>query len=446
MRGFANLKKKAAAIRRYFRLPITDQRLFLGGTALTISSVPFQPGPESLLHARKTVERILTENIIPFWYPEIVDEQDGGYRLNHSLDAKWLGPANKSLVAQARTIWFFSRLANSKYASAEYLAAAGHGYEFLRDRMWDDQFGGFFWEVDASGKAATVHEKRSYGQAFALYALTEYAIASQDVSAQTKAGELFRLIDNAAYDRVHGGYRDICRRDWSPLSGGGAAPNSVPIKRMNTHLHLLEAIKAFFVFSEAPAARERLIELILINSNSVVRKNVGACTERYLENWQPLPSSGSRRVCYGHDLENVWLLVQACKVAGFSSSLLLDLHRTLFQNALKYGFDRKKGGFYDSGPLQTPADRREKIWWVQAEGLVAALLMCHITGIKDYWNCFLQTLDWIDSYQADWTFGDWYEKVGADGKPSGCKAGPWKSPYHNGRAMLECLDLLDSFE
>ena len=84
---------------------------------------------------------------------------------------------------------------------------------------------------------------------------------------------------------------------------------------MNTHLHLLEAITSFCSFTEDALARERLMELILINSNSVVRKDIGACTDRYLENWQPLTGPAYQRISYGHDLENIWLLMEACKAA-----------------------------------------------------------------------------------------------------------------------------------
>lgn len=189
-------------------------------------------------------------------------------------------------------------------------------------------------------------------------------------------------------------------------------------------------------------ARERVIQLIFVNSNSVVRKNIGACTDKCLDNWKPLKGPSYDRVSYGHDVENVWLLADACKTARLSGGLFLDLYRALFSYALQYGFDRKGGGFYDSGLLNAPADRREKVWWVQAEGLVAALQMFRLTGEEVYWNCFSRTLEWIVNHQADWEHGDWYERIDQVGRASGVKAGPWKSPYHNGRAMLHCLDLL----
>ena len=310
--------------------------------------------------------------------------------------------------------------------------------------MWDQQFGGFYWEVDSSGRVSRP-EKQIYGQAFALYALTEYATASGDSSAKVTANEVFRLMETKAHDQRYGGYRDILQRDWTPLSSTRTAHahDRVPVKRMNTHLHLLEAITTFVALTDEPLARERLIELILVNSNSVVRKDIGACTEKYLESWQPFDGPNDQRVSYGHDVENIWLLMEACRTAGIAENLLADLYRTLFKYAFHYGFDRKEGGFYNSGFFNAPADRREKIWWVQAEGLVAALQMYRLTREPLYWNCFTLVLDWIVKHQVDWKHGDWYQMVDDKGKPSGVKAGPWKGPYHNGRAMLRCLDLLD---
>ncbi|MGH7929956.1 MAG: AGE family epimerase/isomerase, partial [Candidatus Binatia bacterium] len=327
---------------------------------------------------------------------------------------------------------------------SEHLKAASHGYEFLCDRMWDEKFGGFYWQVDAAGRLPSNSEKRMYGQSFGLFALTEYAMVSGDPAAKAMAKGLFNLMETQAHDVEHGGYRENFRRDWTPapVKRAGDRNHTIATKRMNTHMHLLEAVTPFLALTNEPAARERLIELIFISSNSVIRKNVGACTDEYLENWEPLRGPGYDRVSYGHDVENIWLLVEAAQAAGFSVSPLMDFCRTLFSYALQYGFDRKYGGFYNSGGFNAPADRREKIWWVQAEGLVSALQMYRVTGEEVYWKCFSRTLEWVVKHQVDWQHGDWHDTIDQDGRVSGVKAGPWKGPYHNGRAMLQCLDLL----
>jgi len=408
-----------------------------------------QSSPESDLgKIKEKLEQMLLENIVPFWYPQVIDRDDGGYRLNHDQEGRWLGPANKTLVTQSRTVWFFSELCNAGYGTEEHLEAARHGFAFLRDRMWDHEFGGFFWEVDAQGKIATRPHKHLYSQGFALYALAAYIQATGDTSAVRLAREFFRLLEFHAHDGEYGGYREFFRRDWGPVPEnidpymGGDGPK---IKLMNTHLHLMEPFTTYYLVSRDPVVRERLVELIFVQSNAVVRKEVGGCTDKYERDWTPLRDPQYERISYGHDIENVWLLVEACSAAGIANGPLLDLYRTLMDYSLRYGFDHEEGGFYDTGPFGEPADQRDKIWWVQAEGLVASLYMYYLTREERYFTAFAKTLDWISEHQVDWERGDWHAWI-ADGEAGGSKAGAWKSPYHNGRAMLQCLKIIDSLE
>ena len=410
------------------------------------------PTRQDFVLYKEILERILTQNIIAFWFPQVIDLEDGGFRVNYDIKGKWRGRANKHLVTQARTVWFFSRLSRTKYGTSEHLKAAQHGYDFLCDRMWDKQFGGFYWEMDSSGSTVIKPNKHLYGQAFGLYAVSEYAIASGNSTATALAQKLFNLLECKAHDSQHGGYREFFHCDWSlPSPDIKSYMNTTPIiKQLNTHVHLLEALTPYYSLTKDRIARERLIELIFLQSNAVVRKTVGACTDKYHLDWTPLDGAGYDRITYGHDLENVWLLIEACNAAGISNGPLLDLYRTLFNYSLQYGLDREHGGFYYTGPFNAPADSQAKIWWVQAEGLVSALQMYRLTGEMLYFNCFSKTLDWIVRHQADWEYGDWFAQIGENGKPSGDKAGnkegAWKSPYHNGRAMIKCLELLLSFE
>ena len=392
------------------------------------------------------LERLLNENILPFWFPEVVDPR-GGYRLNHDEEGTWQGPADKALVVQARTLWFFSRLYRDGYGTEEHLEAARHGFEFLRDKLWDPVFGGFFWSVDAAGEVATRPHKHLYGQGFALYALVEYCAATTDSSAIALANTFFDLLEARAHDAEFGGYQEWFRRDWVPFSRVDTYMGTpADFKLMNTHLHLMEPLTTYYRLNSDERVRERLLELIFVQSNAVVRKRIGVSTDKYLRDWTPILEPPHNRVSYGHDIENVWLLIEAHKAAGLPNGLMLDLYRRLMDYALEYGFDNQLGGFYSAGEFDAPADERQKIWWVQAEGLVAALSMYRQTGELKYWQAFVKTYDWIVGYQADWKNGDWHALVYEDGAVEGGKANAWKSPYHNGRAVLECLRLLSELQ
>jgi mannobiose 2-epimerase len=320
--------------------------------------------------------------------------------------------------------------------------AADVGFRFLRDRMWDAEHGGFFWEVDPTGTKVVRGDKHLYGQAFGLYALSEYHLASGNTEARALANRLFALLESRAHDAEYGGYREFFARDWSapPPGANGYLGAPADVKLMNTHLHLLEALTTY-VRAGAPArARERLSELVAIESQAVIRKGWGASTDRHRRDWTPLVDDATR-VSYGHDLENIWLVVDALRALDQPTAPYHDLFRTVFDYALRHGYDEDAGGFFDSGLPGKPADRRAKIWWVQAEALVSALTMFELTREPQYVDVFARTWEFVNTRQTDWASGEWHEAVDPGGRPrAGNKAHPWKAGYHNGRALIEALE------
>jgi mannose/cellobiose epimerase-like protein (N-acyl-D-glucosamine 2-epimerase family) len=390
------------------------------------------------------LEKNLTENILKFWYPGTIDREHGGFLIDHDAQGRFKGEGPKAIVTQARMVWLSARLMREGRGGPAMAEAARQGYRFLLDRMWDRDFGGFYWEVDRTGTRVVHANKHLYGQAFGLYAIAEYARATRDQAAVADARRLFDLIEARAHDATHGGYREFFARDWGPPPPearpylGGTAD----LKLMNTHLHLMEALTALYLADPSPRVAMRLSELITIQSNTVVRKKIGACTDQYAADWTPKLDGAAARASYGHDLENIWLLADALEALGQPVAPLGDLFTQLFAYSVANGYDESNGGFYDSGPLGQPADRRDKIWWVQAEALVSALTMYRLTGDPHYARVYLKTWAFTDTKQTDWTAGEWHPTVTADGRAIGEKANRWKAGYHNGRAMLEALRIL----
>lgn len=385
------------------------------------------------------VSRNLT-NIIRFWHPVSVDRENGGYLVNLDERGRPAKAQPKMIVTQARMLWFYSHLARNGYQPAEFLRAAETGYRFLTERMWDADFGGFYWEVDVTGRERIQPKKHLYGQAFALYAISEYYLATQRSEALEFARKFFRLLEAKSHDRIHGGYVEFFDRDWSEPAAGEVSYMGEPqLKLMNTHLHLMEAMTAYYRASQDPVARERLLELITIESNTVVRKDLGACSDKYARDWTPRLDGNYARVSYGHDLENIWLLIDACQAADVPVGPYQDLFRTLWQYAMRYGYDAEEGGFYDSGLFGQRADRRQKVWWVQAEVIVCALYLHRLTGEEEYAEVFRKTFDFIEKNLTDWEHGDWFQEISANGQVDRAKGHRWKAAYHNGRAMVECL-------
>ena len=77
-------------------------------------------------------------------------------------------------------VWLSARLMREGRGGPAMAEAARQGYRFLLDRMWDREYGGFYWEVDRAGTRSFTPNKHLYGQAFGLYAIAEYARATRD--------------------------------------------------------------------------------------------------------------------------------------------------------------------------------------------------------------------------------------------------------------------------
>jgi mannobiose 2-epimerase len=149
------------------------------------------------------------------------------------------------------------------------------------------------------------------------------------------------------------------------------------------------------------------------------------------------------RASYGHDVECVWLTLDASRALGMSPRLLRGWAEGLCSYSMKYGYDPRNGGFYYTGPLGKPAQDTRKEWWVQAEALVSMLEMHRLTGQREYENAFHRTLDFVAKHQVA-RKGGWWATRAADGSPQGqTRTSPWQGAYHSGRAMLRCAKLLE---
>ena len=405
-----------------------------------------EPTMERMQEDHRLLLRILQENILPFWRTRAIDQDYGGYSLNYDIYGKLHGNKRKRFVSQARTLWTFSRLASSPYGNSEDLLIADHGFEFLKDRMWDRNDGGFFWEITPSDPETTASNKHVFALTTGLFALTQYFMVSKNPSVSILLQEILSLMESKCYDNQYGGYKEFFSRDWSTPSE--TDKNYLKIgksnKSFNSHLHLMESYALYYSMTKDALAYKRLMELITIQSNCFLIKGVGAFFPEALPDWKPALPLEEFGISYGHDLENVWLLMEACNAAEMNEKLFGDLFRNICDYSFRYGFDTKLGGFFQEGKVFQTADHRDKVSWVQAETMVCCLKMYQMTGDKLYFSMFDRTLEWIHSHQADWQNGEWYERIDEKGKMMGLKAGPWKGPYHNLRGVLECMNVLSS--
>ncbi len=214
-------------------------------------------------------------------------------------------------------------------------------------------------------------------------------------------------------------------------------------KTYNTHLHVLEALTALYYIWPDALVKERLAELLVINTSTVHHPDFACNIDGFQPDWHLIETPTNLRASYGHDVECSWLALDAARALGQSPNLYRGWAEALCGYALKHGYDTKNGGFFYTGPLGKAAEDTKKEWWVQAEALVAMLEMYHLTGKPEYYAAFAQTLDFVEKFQVA-KEGSWWATRTADGSPKGDpRTSPWQGAYHNGRALLLCAKHLE---
>ncbi len=401
------------------------------------------PSRAALLEQAKRCRHTLETSLIKLYLPAAVDRDHGGYF--ESMRGGKLAPTGeKFLTLQARQLWFFSTLDRVDLDRTAARAAAQSGFEFLETKMRDRQNGGYFSKVTDAGEPKD-KRKHVYLNAFALYGLVAYYRATDEPRALAAAKDLFGVLEEHAHDRKHGGYNEFFTDDWRPITDAKensyvGAPGT---KTYNTHLHVLEALTALYGVWPDPLVKERLIELLIIVTNTIRHPDFPCNNDGFWPDWRRIETPANLRASYGHDVECTWLVLDAGRALHQSPNLYRGWAESLCGYCLKYGYDRKDGGFFYTGPLGKPAEDTKKEWWVQAEALVAMLEMYRLTGKLEYYTAFSETLDFVEKHQVA-RDGGWWATRAADGSANGdTRSSPWQGAYHNGRAMLLCAKHLE---
>jgi mannobiose 2-epimerase len=412
-----------------------------------------QPAKEAYPKLADEVRAHFDANVLKVWFPRCVDDEHGGFRSTFNREWKPAAKQNRFLVFQSRMTWLTSQVAMHRpELREEYLKYARHGVAMLQ-RMWDAEQGGLFWGLDENGKIDPQYgtEKQAYGISFGIYALAAAYEATKDPAALELAMRTFAWFDDHAHDAANGGYHEALRRDGTPiipkdlsdtLKNRSPGPNvTYGYKSMNSHIHLLEAFTQLYHAKRDERVRARLEEVFLIVRDRIAVEP-GCLNLFFTPDWRAVPDHDS----FGHDIETAYLLLEASETLGRTDEeKTLLVSRRLVDHALDWGYDAKLGGFYDQGAAFDKAHVLDKVWWTQAEGLNALLLMHARFGKETdrYWKAFELTWAFVNKYQVDHEFGGWWDTVDAAGKvTSPRKAHDWKAGYHDGRALMNIEEML----
>lgn len=409
----------------------------------------------------------VVDELLKPWYPKAVDTMYGGFLSAFTYDFKPTGNQDKMIVTQARHVWSNSKAAEVFPELTYYKASAKQGADFLRNVLWDKQYGGFYTFTDRQGnpKPVSFAPKEAYGNSFAIYALAAYYQASGDTSALNLAKKTFWWLEKHSHDPVYKGYYQHMELNGTPIKrdSGIRSTAETGYKDQNSSIHLLEAFTELYSVWPDALLKTRLNEMLLLVRNTIADKR-GNLILFFQPDWTPVSYSDSSEavykkhhsldhISYGHNVETTYLMLEASHALGLhQDTATLRIGKLMLDDALEHGWDATVGGFYDEGyyfkdKLGLTITEDTKNWWAQAEGLNTLLLMSELYPLDkhQYYKKFEKLWTYVQTYLIDHEHGDWYQG-GIDKQPQyklALKGQIWKGTYHTFRALQNCIMRLD---
>ncbi|MCL2833559.1 MAG: AGE family epimerase/isomerase [Treponema sp.] len=414
--------------------------------------------PPKTQAAINEIKEILTGKLIPFWLDRGIDNEFGGYLTCIGESGEKLADDNKYIVTQARMIWGFSALREFAAPSdaARLENAARQGFDFFIKNFWDAEFGGFFWKTNRAGKCLDAG-KLSYGQSFAIYALSEYGLRYGSTEACSLAKETFDAMQVNAADTLYGGYFENMQMDWSLAPSGIFAGDR---KSLDIHMHLMEAFTVLYRATGLEIHRRKLLEVIdlillrMVNEggygfnqfdrafNKIPAINIYRTWNAERETNEKIENPADT-TSYGHNVELSWLMYAAYQALGISvPDDRALIFKRLLDHSIKHGYDNENGGIYRDGIADGPVLVTDKEWWQNFEAMAGYLNGFLRFGDEIYCEYFGKTWDFIKKHFLIEPFFESRQLLDRKGNPIISNIGnPWKGIYHTGRAMAECIKI-----
>lgn len=396
------------------------------------------PHSTALAGLRAEAAEELSGTILAFWAGVAVDPDYGGFRGLIRNDLSFDPQAPKGVIQNSRILWTFSQ-AHRLLGTTLYRTLADRAYDALVRHFWDPDFGGLFWLVEPGGQPRDT-KKVTYAQAFGIYGFSEYYRATGHAATLEHAIALYRLLERHCRDPHHKGYTEGTPRDWTSDPTMILDVVQAP-KSMNTHLHVLEAYTNLLRVWDDAELRTRLRTLIRLLLDHIVDR----ATDHFKLYFDMAWNQVGDHISCGHDIEGSWLLVEAAEVLG-DAELLAEVRAVAVQMAQAVwegGIDADGGLFNETGPHGVVDANKD--WWPQAEAVVGFLNAYELTQAPHFLDAALASWRFIQQHIVDHEHGEWFWGVTRGGEPLAHreKSGPWKAPYHNGRACMEIVQRID---
>ncbi|QES89838.1 AGE family epimerase/isomerase [Rhizosphaericola mali] len=373
-------------------------------------------------------------SILDYWTTKMKDNTNGGFYGEINGKDQLISEAEKGGVLNARILWTYSAAYNLTKDNS-YLQMAEYAWDYIQKYFIDAQYGGVYWSVDYNGQPLKTR-KQIYGQAFMIYALSEFYIATANENALSLAKDLFELIEKYSFDAEFGGYFEAFTQEWvleTDLRLSDKDENEK--KTMNTHLHIIEGYAALYRVWKDEKLKKQIIHLLENFEQHIYDASSKHLILFFNEKWE----NHHDIISYGHDIEAGWLLQEAAEIVEEEEWVAKTKKIALaLTDAIAEAIDVDGGLWYEKDGEKWVY---QKHWWPQAESVVGFFNVYQISNDVKYLDSAKASWSFIENKIIDYKNGEWIWGVDQDGfaMQEEDKAGFWKCPYHNGRACMEII-------
>ena len=386
----------------------------------------------------KNKAEIELKNILNYWLENTLDYENGGFvgEINYNEKPNFL--AEKGAVLNGRILWTFSA-AYAIHKTEQYRDAAERAFNYIKEYIYDKEFGGVFWTVEYNGRPKDT-KNQIYALAFVIYGLSEYYKISKNEEALEMAQNLFYKIELHSRDRNKKGYLEAFTRKWKEIDDLRLSEKDANEKKtMNTHLHIVEAYANLYMIWRDKTVKTAIKEILEITALYFIDKNSWHLKLFFDENWNEKEDV----ISYGHDIEAAWLLLWCAEI--LEDQDLISTYKKYaikFAESTKEGIDNDGGLWYEYEPKEKKLIP-EKHWWPQAELWIGMINAWQLTQNEEFLKITENNFEFVEKYIIDHKNGEWIWGINQDYTPIlKDKVGLWKCPYHNSRACIELIKRL----
>jgi mannose/cellobiose epimerase-like protein (N-acyl-D-glucosamine 2-epimerase family) len=373
-------------------------------------------------------------SIMGFYYPQCMNREGGGYFQYFDSDGAVTRDNRQSHLVSISRLTINFAYASTHLASKEYLEAARHGVEFLREQHLNPKTGGYAWILQDG--VVTDGDNYCYGLAFVLIAYAR-AYAAGVLEAFDYIAESFELLERHFWVEADQLYLDVCDAELA---------HSSSYRGQNANMHCCEAMIAAFEATGDGHYLDRAAVIAKRVTIDLAAQGGGRIWEHYDPSWVAdyhynldKPNDKLRPWGYqpGHFTEwaKLLLLIQKHQPLPW----LVARAQSLFDLAMAMGYDPLYGGIYYGIAPSGEVCADGKYSWVQAESITAAALLARRLGNNHYWCVYDQLWTYTFANMINHEVKCWHRNLTRDNAlPKESAVAMGRTDYH---AICNCIEM-----